>query len=496
MQKRQKELQSIPQEALRKRDKGRCKAYRTNVKNAPFTGRAGSCAVVFASGVMLKDKRYGAAIDCFDHVYRMNAHSVLGYEEYAGSRTTHHTVSFNNNLEYQTETGESVVYSTPANAFVSEFSQDVMGISFIPHIQEATKPDLIKKHPNWKFYHGLKQILYRSPILNFSTFGALECNMRKKTNFHCKRLRDPTSGFFTVALAIRDCDKVTLFGSVDDCHFPYHYSSVEAKSLPYQPPASCTSVYSLANHSKIREDAGGHSFTSEHQLYKDLVKEGLITLDTHGHEGWCKPNAYSPAAKSIPGDEKVLPYDLVFFNRRLITLLKESTRDPHVFTTGLPIQKALEEAKEVESKPVINSPIKLAKLLQENIKMGFPFLVIPACNSSNSGEPQAGERKDPGSFDSERWSTKQDELAHGAFLRSILVNLEALHGHAHEGSVIRAGTINADLTDEFASGGGWHVDDDSCLGTGRCECPVQPNSVKMVQLLGGNRSATGTKSPF
>jgi hypothetical protein len=52
-----------------------------------------SCAVVFNSGVMLKEKA-GTLIDSFDEVFRMNMHPIAGFEDYVGSKTTYQALQF------------------------------------------------------------------------------------------------------------------------------------------------------------------------------------------------------------------------------------------------------------------------------------------------------------------------------------------------------------------------------------------------------------------
>jgi hypothetical protein len=243
-------------------------------KSPPYKGRASTCAVVFASGVLLR-KPYGAAIDCHDHVYRMNAHTMAGYEEYTGSRTTHETVSFYNKV------GK---HSSPAEAFVREFDPSVVGVSFGVHINRGAKPHLQRKHPNWQFYANFKAILTSDSLLrNSSGWDFIQ------------KYKDPSSGFFTLALALSHCDQVNLFGSVNDCHYPYHYSSVQPKDLPYQ-PLECSSVYSLKNHSKGR----GHKFMDEHQICDELEKEGLITQDSFD-VACCSPNTARKGGSLLVG---------------------------------------------------------------------------------------------------------------------------------------------------------------------------------------------------
>jgi hypothetical protein len=55
--------------------------------------RNSSCAIVFNSGVMLKEKT-GSLIDTFDAVFRMNMHPIAGFEDYVGSKTTYQVLQF------------------------------------------------------------------------------------------------------------------------------------------------------------------------------------------------------------------------------------------------------------------------------------------------------------------------------------------------------------------------------------------------------------------
>jgi hypothetical protein len=214
-------------------------------------------------------------------------------------------------------------------------------------------------------------------------------------------------------------------------------------------------------------------------------------------------------AKSIEGNEKVLPYDIVAINRRLVALLKESRRDPLFFNKSLPMKAALEESTGVE---VTNSPIKLAKQMQENIEMGFPFLVLPAYGNNYDKQQdildkcvateacsESGEGKDVRSFGFERWSTDADQFSSDTLLGTTIANLEALYGYAFNGkekqNMVLAGVIKADPRSNPSSGGGWHVDDASCLRTGWPECKVKPNSIKMMMLLSDVTTDHGTASP-
>lgn len=212
-------------------------------------------------------------------------------------------------------------------------------------------------------------------------------------------------------------------------------------------------------------------------------------------------------AKSIEGEERILPNDIVALNRRLIEILKSNRRDPRFFNKSLPIEKALEESTGAE--PVTNSPIKLAKQMQENIRMGFPFLVIPAYGNNYGKQreilekcittgacSETGEGKDVRSFGFERWSTDANQFANDAFLGTIIENLEALYGYPSKGkksrNMVLAGVIKAQPRSKLASGGGWHVDDSHCLGQNRDECTVRPNSIKMMLLLNDVPTDNGT----
>ena len=85
------------------------------------------------------------------------------------------------------------------------------------------------------------------------------CTWAKSTS----RMR-PSTGFFSVILALQMCRKVSLFGLTPDPCKPFHYYG--------EPKPSCTE--------KIppKYDESVHWFEKEHAIYRDLETKGALTI--------------------------------------------------------------------------------------------------------------------------------------------------------------------------------------------------------------------------
>jgi hypothetical protein len=227
----------------------------------------------------------------------------------------------------------------------------------------------------------------------------------------------------------------------------------------------------------------------------------------------CTSNKALEPKKAIAGNATELAYDVAELNRRLIESLQKRKRDPRFFNKSFPSIETflLETASSTDQ--VMNSPLDLAKQMQQNIQMGFPFLVLPAYGnfSDHTVLDQCmetgvchdnGEGGDLRAFGFERWSTEAKRLSHDDILGSIIANLEKLYGHEWRGptknNMVLAGVIGADPSSApsiskqpLSSGGGWHVDDKWCVSSPACECHARLNTIKSIQLLGDNPTDNG-----
>jgi hypothetical protein len=285
-------------------------------------------------------------------------------------------------------------------------------------------------------------------------------------------------------------------------------------------PDACSRIDKTTQFTQQPQEDGGKVMVilpEEGQLpaYLRFVKSSIFGMTTHvvippkqtNPKHKCTPNKALEPKKAIAGNAIELTYDVAELNRRLIDSLQKRKRDPRFFNKSFPsIATFLTETGSSTDK-VMNSPLDLAKQMQQNIQMGFPFLLLPAYGNFSDLTVldqcmeigvchDDGEGGDLRAFGFERWSTEAKRLSHDAFLGSTIANLETLYGHEWRGpsknNMVLAGVIGADPAKQpLSSGGGWHVDDGWCVNSPECECHVRLNTIKSIQLLGDNPTDNG-----
>ena len=170
-----------------------CGASSRNTTQKPPSSRRDklrTCAVVYSSGVLLKEER-GKDIDAHDAVFRINVPPTHPYEAHVGRKTTYNVVHFARN-------------PSPGERF-ARMQSNQTGITFeFGHKESAGFKKWKTNHTNW--------ILVPRRFIN-------RCNqiMGLMKGKYC------SSGAATVLWAMEQCDRVTVFGMQHDRCYQYHY---------------------------------------------------------------------------------------------------------------------------------------------------------------------------------------------------------------------------------------------------------------------------------
>ncbi|KAJ1459693.1 hypothetical protein M885DRAFT_510888 [Pelagophyceae sp. CCMP2097] len=209
-----------------------------------------SCAVVFNSGVVRKHD-FGARIDTFDRVYRINMLNRTGHELHLGTKWTHEVVSFQHELDG---------FPCPAYKFAATAPAHIEGISVDKHAPRDCKKraccrsGATAQHAKWTFLD--------------EAFSA-ECRGHLAGTYK----RQCSSGFSTTLLAKRTCGLVVVFGAIDDGCYPYHYLDPM--------PRNCNRIMesrSTDTQTFIRYPKSFHSFNKEHEVLREWAAAGEIEL--------------------------------------------------------------------------------------------------------------------------------------------------------------------------------------------------------------------------
>ena len=216
-----------------------------------------TCAVVGASGSLLA-WRHGALIDAHEVVLRPNWLLTKGYEELVGTRTDLNLFfgvegmidQFHRAQQKLPPPQRAVGLVTPAS--------DRSVASFFRHMSRMNK----NKTKNVLRANGvflLSDDVYHRALGTLCAATDGGCSWQKSTS----KMR-PSTGFFSVILALQMCRKVSLFGLTTDPCRPFHYYGA-AK-------AECTNAIPKENDESI------HWFEKEHAIYNDLERRGALTI--------------------------------------------------------------------------------------------------------------------------------------------------------------------------------------------------------------------------
>ncbi|CAB1443742.1 unnamed protein product [Pleuronectes platessa] len=208
------------------------------------------CALVSSSGQMLR-AGIGDEIDKFACVIRMNNAPTDGFERDVGSRTSVRVVSHtsvpllvkNERYYFQQSADTTYVFWGPDR----NMRQDGKGRIFNTLLKMA------KKYPDVKIYTVTREkIQYCDSVFQNETG-----KNRMKTGAFL------STGFFTMILAMDMCERIHVYGMIDDNYcsranhsdVPYHYYE--------QNRVNECRMYKVHEHTK----RGGHRFITEKAIY-------------------------------------------------------------------------------------------------------------------------------------------------------------------------------------------------------------------------------------
>jgi hypothetical protein len=220
-----------------------------------------TCAVVGASGSLLA-RRHGALIDAHQVVVRPNWLLTKGFEHIVGTRTDLNLFFGVEGMIDQFDTAQRKLPRERRAVGLVTSASDRSIASFFRHMSRVhkkyganrTRPD--ETHSS---IYLLSDALFHRALgaLCAATNGG--CDWQRSTS----RMR-PSTGFFSVVLALQLCRKVSLFGLTTDPCQPFHYYG--------EPKKECTAAI------PPKYDETVHWFEKEHEIYDELQKKGRVTL--------------------------------------------------------------------------------------------------------------------------------------------------------------------------------------------------------------------------
>ena len=216
-----------------------------------------TCAVVGASGSLLA-RRHGALIDAHEVVLRPNWLLTKGYEAIVGTRTDLNLFFGVEGMIDQFETAQlKLPLSQRAVGLVTPASDRSIA-SFFRHMARVRNNKTRPGRPN---VFLLADGVYHRALGTLCAATRGGCDWQRSTS----RMR-PSTGFFSVILALQLCRKVSLFGLTTDPCQPFHYYGA--------PKTSCSQGLEIPK----QNDESVHWFEKEHEIYSELEKRGRLTV--------------------------------------------------------------------------------------------------------------------------------------------------------------------------------------------------------------------------
>ncbi|KAK2830080.1 hypothetical protein Q5P01_018011 [Channa striata] len=192
------------------------------------------CAVV-GNSVNLKGSRYGPLIDFHDIVIRINHGSTKGYESDVGTKTTHHVMYPESAVQLD---------NTTHLVFTPFKMKDLLWLqkTFTVGKKSVKSKTIANKDLVMIFNPAFMKYIHE--------------------NWLDKRGKYPSTGFLTLALSIKICDKVSVFGfgADSDGNWSHYFEKLRNKKLK----------------------TGPHSGMYEYEIIQKLHKFGKINL----FRGW------------------------------------------------------------------------------------------------------------------------------------------------------------------------------------------------------------------
>ena len=234
--------------------------------------RYGTCAVVGNSG-MLRQVRWGAAIDAHDAVFRFNDGPTATFEEFSGSRTTYRLIN-NKWTRHMADKGD------PRGA--SQENVVLFGVrsrSRLEEIMASTAEDTAVYVMGEEFARFSRRA-YQTSQKALSDMRYVEVVGKNQA----------PSGIEGIFMALELCGKVRVYGfgvgelpAEAALKVPYHY------------------------HDAIQPDEGAHSFSFQTEFLKVMEYSGHVTLcGPNLNVGACSGAARGTAAGEVAGGAGLL----------------------------------------------------------------------------------------------------------------------------------------------------------------------------------------------
>jgi hypothetical protein len=217
-----------------------------------------TCAVVGASGSLL-NRRHGPLIDAHQVVLRPNWLLIKGYEHLVGTRTDLNLFFGVEGMIDQFDVTQGKLPPQQRAIGLVTPASDRSVASFFRHMSRVHKNRTRSCRGSCTTVTLLTDDVYHRALGTLCAATDGGCTWAKSTS----RMR-PSTGFFSVILALQMCRKVSLFGLTTDPCKPFHYYG--------EPKPSCTE--------KIppKYDESVHWFEKEHAIYRDLETKGALTI--------------------------------------------------------------------------------------------------------------------------------------------------------------------------------------------------------------------------
>jgi len=215
-----------------------------------------SCAVVGASGSLLKF-RHGPDIDAHEVVLRANWLKLRNYEQRVGRKTSINVIFALENMVDQFEKAQRrLPPDKRAVGLVTSSSKRSLNSFFRYLGRRRLNRTLATDQPLYLLSDQLW--LKATAHLCEATNGGCVWASRSST-------MRPSSGFWSVLIALHACRNVSLFGlTSDDPCMPFHYYG--------SPPADCSGRIPKANDEHV------HWFAKEHEIYRRWQREGRLRI--------------------------------------------------------------------------------------------------------------------------------------------------------------------------------------------------------------------------
>ena len=217
-----------------------------------------TCAVVGASGSLL-NRRHGALINAHEVVIRPNWLRMKGFEDVVGTRTDLNLFFGVEGMIDQFDVAQRKLPREQRALGLVTPASDRSVASFFRHMSRMHKNRTRSCRKDCTGVYLLSDDVYHRALGELCRATGGGCTWQKATS----RMR-PSTGFFSVMLAMQLCRKVSLFGLTTDPCQPFHYYGT--------PKAQCTHAIPAEN------DESVHWFEKEHAIYHELEKGGRVTV--------------------------------------------------------------------------------------------------------------------------------------------------------------------------------------------------------------------------